>query len=107
MDLVQFGTELAYGLAKFALAFLMCAIVLSKAGANFKKNQHVRFHYEGFWKIKYAVFGLAGLVVAAWIDAPLRDAIDRTPGASLAFIIPLLLLFDIMLYYVAKRERLI
>ncbi|MDO8340156.1 MAG: hypothetical protein Q7T16_05880 [Candidatus Burarchaeum sp.] len=107
MDPVQFALELFYGLSKFLLAFLMCAIALSKAGANFKKNQHVRLHHEGFWKLKYAVFLLAGLVVAAWIDAPLQDAIDRTPGASLASIIPFLLLFDAILYYVARKERMI
>ena len=103
----EFLIELAYGLSKFFLAFLMCAMVLSKAGANFKKNQQVRFHHGGFWIIKYLVFGLAGLVVAAWIDAPLRYAVDRPPGASLASILPLLLLFDAILYYVARKERLI
>jgi hypothetical protein len=105
MDPAQFALELFYGLAKFALAFLMCAIVLSKAGANFKKNQQVRFHHEGFWKVKYAIFLLAGLIVAAWLDAPLRDGIQRVLDGNLLFGTICILAFSAILYAFGKKER--
>ena len=107
MDFAQFALELFYGLAKFFLAFLMCAIVLSKAGTNFKKNQQVRFHHEGFWKIKYAVFGLAGLLLAAWIDTPLRDGIQGVFDGNLLYGTICILAFSAILYAFGKKERLI
>ncbi|VVC04919.1 Uncharacterised protein [Candidatus Burarchaeum australiense] len=106
MDPAQL-VQLAFGLSKFLLSFLMCVILVSRGTANFQKNLELRVRDSRIRAVKYLVCALAGLVLTDWLDAPIREVIDQLAQGNLLYGTAGLFALSGILYFVAKKERLI